>query len=55
MVTVKVLVAHPASYNWHLVQLDVNNAFLNGDLFVEVFMDLPLGYQVQNLANRGRN
>ena len=33
LVTVKVMLALVASQHWPLVQLDVNNAFLNGDLF----------------------
>ncbi|KAA0050317.1 Integrase, catalytic core [Cucumis melo var. makuwa] len=40
--TVKIFLALATSYNWSISQMDINNAFLNGDLFEEVHMTLPL-------------
>lgn len=53
LVTVKILLSMVVSLNWSLVQLDVNNAFLHGDLIEEVFMDLPLGYNHNVVASKG--
>ena len=47
LTSVRLLVSLATTYHWNLHQLDVKNAFLNGDLLEEVYMEQPPGFVAQ--------
>ena len=45
MNTIRILLSLAAHYNWQLLQYDVKNVFLHGDLDQEIYMNIPLGFE----------
>ena len=43
--SIRVILSLTANLSWSMHQLDMKNAFLNGELEGEVFMDPPLGFE----------
>ena len=50
--TIRIILSLAANLDWPLNQLDIKNAFLNGELEEEDYMDMQLGFEEKGLAGR---
>ena len=50
--TIMILLSLAVNQNWCLQQLDIKNAFLNGDLEEEVYMEIPPGFEGSMAKNQ---
>ena len=50
MNTIRILISIAVNRDWALQQFDVKNAFLNGDLEEEVYMELPPGVKIKSVC-----
>ena len=53
MNTVRILLSLAAHYNWQLLQYNVKNAFLHGNLDEEIYMNISPGFE-GNMGNKVR-
>lgn len=51
MVIVRTLLYIDTARNWPVHQMDINNAFLQGDLTVEVYMRPPPGFYTKDFRH----
>nr|GEY42599.1 ribonuclease H-like domain-containing protein [Tanacetum cinerariifolium] len=52
MSTIRCLIALSVTDNWPLFQLDVNNAFLYGDIDEDIYMTIPIGFASKENNNK---
>ena len=50
--TIRVLLSLVVNWDWPFHQLDIKNAFLNGDLEEEVHIEIPLGFETKTNINK---